>query len=228
MAGMTETTRASRTVFQGRVLRVDVLDIELTGGRRSTREVVQHPGAVVVLAERPDGRFVLVRQYRTAIGEVSLEMVAGGLEPGEAPEAAARRELVEESGYVAESIRPLGVIVPCPGYSAERLHCFAARVSQLPGATRPDFDEQVEAVILTRAEIEAAIMCGELKDAKSIAIWHLAQPMRYSEQDIASMVGRALPCAPLAVAAAVSAAGQSGSGVSPLHLSHPSPTSGHP
>ena len=171
---MTEKTLATQTVFQGRALRIEVLDIELPGGRRSTREIVRHPGAVVVLAERPDGGFVLVRQYRTAIGETLLEMVAGGLEPGEQPEAAARRELEEESGYVAESLRPLGEIVPCPGYSAERLHLFHARVGLRPGATRPDFDEQVAAVIMTRGEIEAAISSGELKDAKSIAIWHLA------------------------------------------------------
>ncbi len=171
---MIEKTLATKTVFQGRALRVDVLDIELPGGRRSTREIIRHPGAVVVVAERPDGRFVLVRQYRTAIGEQMLEMVAGGLEPGELPEVAARREMEEESGYVVESLRPLGVIVPCPGYSAERLHLFHARVGLQPGATRPDFDEQVTAVIMTRDEIDAAIASGELKDAKSIAIWHLA------------------------------------------------------
>ena len=173
-AYMTEKTLSTRTVFQGRALRLDVLDIELPGGRRSTREIIRHPGAVVVVAERPDGRFVLVRQYRTAIGEVLLEMVAGGLEPGENPEVAARRELEEESGYVVESIRSLGMIVPCPGYSAERLHLFHAQVGLQPGATRPDFDEQLAPVILTRAEIDAAIASGELNDAKSIAIWHLA------------------------------------------------------
>jgi len=172
---MTEKTLATKTVFQGRALRIDVLDIELPGGRRSTREVVRHPGAVVVLAERPDGRFVLVRQYRTAIEETLLEMIAGGLEPGESPEAAARREVQEESGYLVESLRPLGVIVPCPGYSAERLHCFHARVGLQPGATRPDFDEQVEPVVMSRTEIDAATANGELKDAKSIAIWHLAR-----------------------------------------------------
>ncbi|MEI6211699.1 MAG: NUDIX hydrolase [bacterium] len=171
---MTEKTVTCKTVFQGRVLRVDVLDIELPGGRKSTREIVRHPGAVVVLAERPDGAFVLVRQPRAAIGELLLEVVAGTLEPGEAIEAAARRELEEETGYVAVSLQPLGEIVPCPGYSAERLHCFHARVSLQPGATRPDFDEQVAAVVMTRDEINRAIASGELKDAKSIAIWHLA------------------------------------------------------
>ena len=172
---MTEKILATKTVFQGRALRIDVLDIELPGGRRSTREIVRHRGAVVVLAERPDGTFVLVRQFRTAVGERLLEVVAGSLEPGEQPEAAARRELEEESGYVVESIRSLGVIIPCPGYSEEHLHLFYAKVGQQPGATRPDFDEQVEAVVMTRAEIDTAIADGTLKDGKSIAIWHLAR-----------------------------------------------------
>jgi ADP-ribose pyrophosphatase len=172
---MTEQIIAKKTVFEGRVMRVEVREIELSNGRRSTREVVCHPGAVVVLAERPDGRFVLVRQYRAAVEAELLEMVAGTLEPGEAPEVAARREMAEESGYQVESLRPLGVIIPCPGYSAERLYCFYARVGQQPGASCPDFDESVAGVVMTAAEVEAAIASGELQDAKSIAIWHLGR-----------------------------------------------------
>jgi ADP-ribose pyrophosphatase len=175
---MTERTVATRTVFAGRVLQLDVLDVALPDGRRSTREIVRHRGAVVVLAERPDGCFVLVRQYRKALDETLLEMVAGGLEPGEAPETAARRELEEESGYVVETLRPLGTIVSCPGYSEERLHLFHACVGLQPGGTRPDFDEHLATVVMSRAEIEAAIEAGVLKDAKSLAIWYLANRSR--------------------------------------------------
>jgi len=175
---MFERTVASKTVFQGRALRVDVLDVELPNGRRSTREIVRHRGAVVVLLERPDGAFVLVRQYRRAIDEVLLEVVAGCLEPGEAPEVAARRETQEESGYIVETLRPLGIITPCPGYSEERLHLFHARVGQQPGETHPDFDENVAPAVMTRAEIEASISSGELKDAKSLATWYLANRPR--------------------------------------------------
>ena len=171
---MTEATLGTRTVFKGRVLQVDVVDVALPDGRRSTREIVRHRGAVVVLAERADGRFVLVRQYRRAVEETLLEMVAGGLDPGEAPETAARRELEEECGYVAERLRPLGVIAVCPGYSEERQHLFHAHVGLTPVATRPDFDEHLETVVMTRGEVEAAIDRGELTDAKSLAIWYLA------------------------------------------------------
>ena len=170
---MVERTLATRTIFTGRALRLDVLDVELPDGRRSTREIVRHCGAVVVLGERPDGRIVMVRQYRKAVDEILLEMVAGGLEPGEAPEAAARREMAEESGYVCDELTPLGVIVACPGYSEERQHLFHARVGLAPGAPRPDFDENLAPVALTPDEVEAAITSGELKDSKSLAIWLL-------------------------------------------------------
>lgn len=172
---MTERTLASRTVFQGRALRLDVVDVELPDGRRSVREIVRHPGAVVVLARRTDGRFVLVRQYRKAIEEVLLEVVAGTLEPGEDPASAARRELAEESGYAANTLEFLGVIVPCPGYSEERLHLFFAEVDASPGSLSPDDDEQLATVVMSAHEIDAAIAAGALKDAKSLAIWSLAQ-----------------------------------------------------
>ena len=171
---MSETTLSTHTAFKGRVLQLDVVEITLPDGRISTREIVRHPGAVVVLAERPDGRFVLVRQYRKAVDATLVEMVAGGLEPNEAPEAAARRELIEESGYAAESLRPLGVLILCPGYSSERLHLFHAKVGMAPGATRPDFDENVATVLMTKQAIETAIARGEIQDSKTISTWHLA------------------------------------------------------
>ena len=171
---MNERTLAVRTVFQGRALQIDVVDVALDDGRLSTREIVRHRGAVVVLAERPDGRFVLVRQYRKAVEETLLEAVAGSLEPGEAPEAAARRELEEETGYAAVTLRALGVVAVCPGYSEERQHLFHARVGIAPGATHPDPDEHLAPAVLSRGEIEAAIDAGELKDSKSLTIWYLA------------------------------------------------------
>jgi hypothetical protein len=72
------------------------------------------------------------------------------------------------------SLRPLGVITPCPGYSEERQHLFHAHVALQSGATQPDDDENLASAVMTRKEIEAAIGSGELKDAKSLAIWHLA------------------------------------------------------
>ena len=168
-----EKTLDVKRVFEGRALTIEVVSVGLPDGRRSTREIVRHRGAAVVLGERPDGRYVWVRQYRRAVSETLLEAVAGCLEPGEAPEACARREMEEESGYTVLALEKLGVIVPCPGYSEERLHLFHATVSQEPSAQRPDFDENVEPMAMTAEEVDAALDAGELIDGKSIALWLL-------------------------------------------------------
>lgn len=179
-AGMnlTEKTLGMRRVFEGRALTIDVADIELPDGRRSTREIVRHRGAAVILGQRPDGCYVLVRQYRKAVEQTLLEVVAGCLEKGEDPDAAARREMEEESGYEVTALKKLGVIVPCPGYSEERLHLYYARLSAEPRAQRPDFDENLEPVAMTAEALDAALDAGELIDGKSIAIWLLWRRMR--------------------------------------------------
>ena len=168
---LTERTLGVKRVFEGRALTIDVAEIELPDGRRSTREIVRHRGAAVILGQRPDGRFVLIRQYRRAVEAALLEMVAGCLEAGESPDACARREMEEESGYTVETLEKYGVIVPCPGYSEERLHLYFARVSSAPRPQRPDFDENLDPVVMTAEEIDAALDAGELIDGKSIALW---------------------------------------------------------
>jgi len=90
---MKEKTIKSRTVFKGRLLKIDVLDVEVEPGRRSIREIVRHPGAAVVLARRPDGMFIFVRQFRKPAEKIILEVVAGGLEKAESPVACARRDV---------------------------------------------------------------------------------------------------------------------------------------
>jgi ADP-ribose pyrophosphatase len=167
----TETTRA----FTGRALTIDVVSIVMPNGRKSTREIIRHRGAAVILGQRPDGKFVLVRQYRKSIEETLLEVVAGGLEEGEKPEECARREMEEESGYPVLSLEPIGVTVPCPGYSEERHHLYFAKIAQEPMEQRPDFDENLEPVIMSADEINAAIDSGAIIDGKSITIWLLWQ-----------------------------------------------------
>ena len=168
---LTERTLGVKRVFEGRALTIDVAEIELPNGRRSTREIVRHRGAAVILGQRPDGKFVLIRQYRRAVEATLLEIVAGCLEEGESPEEGARREMEEESGYTVEALEKVGVIVPCPGYSEEHLHLYYARLSQEPRPQRPDFDENLEPAVMTAEEIDAALDAGELIDGKSIALW---------------------------------------------------------
>ncbi len=98
MIDLTEKTISMERVFEGRALTIDVAGIELPDGRRSIREIVRHRGAAVILGERPDGSWVLIYQYRRAVEETLLEVVAGCLEEGESIEDCARREMEEESG----------------------------------------------------------------------------------------------------------------------------------
>ncbi len=170
---MHEKTLASRRIFEGRALTIDILDIEMPDGRKTTREVLRHRGAVCILGQLPDGRFVLVRQYRKAVEQTLLECVAGCMEPGESPEESARRETREESGHEVTALIPLGKSLPAPGYCDEVHWHFFARLKGEPDGQRLDTDENLKPVALTAEAIDAAIDDGTLIDGKSVILWHL-------------------------------------------------------
>jgi ADP-ribose pyrophosphatase len=156
-----------RTVFQGRLLTVHDDTVETAGGSLAGREIVEHPGAVGIVADDGEGRVLLVRQWRHAIGRALWEIPAGTLTPGEEPEAAARRELAEETGYTAEVWERLASGPVAPGYSAEILHIFAARRLS-PGEAHTDPDEHVVARLFTAAEAER-LVAEDAVDVKTIA-----------------------------------------------------------
>lgn len=170
---MTETTLSADWGFRGKLLNVEVLQVALASGRRSVREVVRHPGAAVILARRADGCFLFVRQFRKALEREMLEVVAGTLSPGELPEACARREVREETGYRALTLLALGVVTPAPGYTDERLHVFFAEVEPDPERLAPDEDEVLLVEPLTAAQIGDLIARGAIEDAKTLAAWLL-------------------------------------------------------
>ena len=132
---------------------------------------------VVILPVLGDGRRVLVRQYRAALDRRTLEFPAGHCEPGERPEDAARRELAEETGYIATAMRPLFRFEPAPGYTDEVIHAFCAEGLR-QGATSFDPGEDIEVLAWTSAEIEAAATGGGLTDGKSLLLW-LADRARF-------------------------------------------------
>ena len=144
--------------------------LRLPSGRTVVRQVVHHPGAVVIIPQLEDGRLLLIAQYRFAVGETLLEFPAGTLEPGEAPLECARRELIEETGYRADHWRALGIMNPSPGYCDERQHLFVAS-GLVPDHAVGDEDEILEVKRLTVQEVERAIADGTLVDAKSIAAY---------------------------------------------------------
>jgi ADP-ribose pyrophosphatase len=144
--------------------------LRLPSGRTVVRQVVKHPGAVVIIPQLEDSRLVLVEQYRFAVGATLLEFPAGTLEPGEAPLECARRELIEETGYRADHWRALGILYPSPGYCDEQQHLFMA-TGLVPEHAAADEDEILEVKGLTVQEVERAIADGTLVDAKSIAAY---------------------------------------------------------
>jgi ADP-ribose pyrophosphatase len=169
---MCEKTIKTKTVFEGRILSVDVLEIELSGGRTGTREIVRHGPAVAMIARRRDGRFVFIRQFRKAMERICFEVMAGNCDPGETAEASAIRELKEETGYTPDSIRFLAPIYPSVGYCTERIDIFYAEVDK-PGETDFDPDENIETVLITEEKMDSMIRAGKVQDAKTLAAWAL-------------------------------------------------------
>lgn len=169
---MREKTIRVKTIFEGRILSLDVLEVELSDGRTGTREIIRHGPAVAVIARRRDGRFVFIRQFRKAMEQICFEVLAGHVDRNESPEVAAVRELKEETGYTPDSIRFLSSIYPSVGYCTERIDVFYAEVHE-PGATDFDPDENIETVLVTEEEMDGLVRAGEVQDAKTLSAWLL-------------------------------------------------------
>jgi ADP-ribose pyrophosphatase len=152
---------ASRTVYDGKLF-----DVTIERWGEYDREIVEHPGAVAIVALDTDGKLALVRQRREAVREHLLEIPAGTLEAGESPLESARRELEEETGLTGGTWRELGAFFTTPGFCRERMHVFVAEGVEA-GDAKPEADEELELVCWEMGEIEARI--GELEDAKTIA-----------------------------------------------------------
>ena len=166
-----EKTLACERKYTGKIINVDLVDIELPDGRIAKREVVRHGHAVGILARRPDGKFVFVKQYRKAAEEALVEVIAGGLEKGEDPIEGAKRETAEETGYDVTSIKFLTTIICTPGYCEERIHLYFAELSAEPHAQDQDPDENVYPVVFSEQEVEDAIRKGEIFDSKTLSAW---------------------------------------------------------
>jgi ADP-ribose pyrophosphatase len=157
----------SEVLYQGKVFRLQRDTVIEPGGVQAERDIIVHPGSVVVLPVFEDGRVLLIRQYRHSIGEFLWELVAGRKELGETPIVAARRELVEETGYAAKRLRKLMRVVPTPGFVNEWMWIFAAE-GLTQGAAQPEEDEKITPRIFTLKQAEKMIERGTLRDAKSI------------------------------------------------------------
>ncbi len=157
---------SSRRIYEGRIINLRLDQVELPDGRRTEREIVEHPGAAVVVPVGDDGSVHLVIQYRDAASETLLELPAGKLEPGEGPAGCARRELLEELGLEAGKLEPLGSLYSSPGFCEEVLHLFLARELRQCEAEM-DHDEFIEAEVRPLGGLDQWL--GEIRDAKSVA-----------------------------------------------------------
>ena len=147
MTDLTEKTLATERKYTGKIISVDLLDIELPDGRKAKREVIRHGNAVAILARRPDGKFV-------------LDPIEG-----------AKRETAEETGYEVTSIKFLTTIICTPGYCEERIHLYFAELSETAHAQDQDPDENVYPVVLSETEVEEAIRGGTIFDSKTLSAW---------------------------------------------------------
>jgi ADP-ribose pyrophosphatase len=163
-----EETVSSRVIYSGHVIKLRLDEMTLPSGQIIKREIIEHSGAVAIVALDEDNNVLLVKQYRHAAGKALLEIPAGGIEPSEAPEATVRREMQEETGYLPAKVERLGGFYSAPGYATEYLHVFLAS-GLVPARLFAEDTDEIELIKVPLSRIKGMIAAGEIEDAKSIA-----------------------------------------------------------
>lgn len=165
-----------RLFFKGRKFNFEVNRYRLPNKAEGEWECVRHPGGALAVPVTSDGKLILVRQYRFAVGSRLIEFPAGTIEANEDPLNTVKREIEEETGYRANKWQKLGEFFLAPGYSDEIIYAFLAEdLSKLDKPPAQDEDEDIETLIWTPEQLEQAILEGEPVDAKSIASFFLAR-----------------------------------------------------
>ena len=165
---LTEKRLSTEQIFDGRILHIRRDLVELPDGTQSVREVVDHPGGVCILALDEENQALLVSQFRYPYEQVVRELPAGKLEYGEDPDAAAIRELKEETGAAPGDFRSLGELYPSPGYCGEIIRMYLARDLSF-GEAHLDADEFLNLERIPFSQLVEQVLSGEIKDAKTIA-----------------------------------------------------------
>ena len=163
----TEKTLSTKRVYNGKVVFVDYDNIETSDGHKSFREVIRHPGGVVIVAEKDSETILMVKQFRYPLKQVSLELPAGKLEYGENPDDACKRELEEETGYIAKTWKSLGYIYTTPGICDEKLYLYYAKDLTFT-KPNPDEGEIIQAYEYKIADLFQMIKNGEVNDSKTL------------------------------------------------------------
>ena len=158
----------SKIIYKGPVFGVRRDHVLEPGGVRAVREVITHSGSVVVLPVLPDGRILLIRQYRHATRQYLWELVAGRIDGRESVKHAAARELIEETGYRARRFRVFLDLFPTPGFLEERMYILLAE-QLTPGPAQPEEDERITCEAFQAKELERMVRKNILRDAKTVA-----------------------------------------------------------
>lgn len=168
MKSLEEKTIKTEPVFSGRIIRLQVDEVELPNGNTSTREIVKHPGAVAVIPITSDNKIVMVEQYRKPMEKVLVEIPAGKLEKGEDPAYTAARELEEETGYESQSLEWLISFYTSPGFADEIVHLYVAKgLTKKKNAASLDEDEFVNVLEVTLEEAIEFVKEQRVYDAKT-------------------------------------------------------------
>ncbi|MCL2281214.1 MAG: NUDIX hydrolase [Dehalococcoidia bacterium] len=158
---------SSSQIYTGRTISLRVDKVQLPSGKQTEREVVEHHGAVAIIALGSDGHVLLEKQFRHAAGKELFEIPAGGIDRGETPEETARRELQEEVGLFPKKLEHLCSFYSAPGFTNEYLHLFLA-TELTPSRLVADDTEEISIVKMSLPETVEMIRCGNIEDAKSI------------------------------------------------------------
>lgn len=168
MSRLEEKTIKTEKIFTGKVISLQVEDVELPNGKTSKREIIKHPGAVAVLAVTEENKIVMVEQYRKALDKIIAEIPAGKLEEGEKPSVCAERELEEETGYGCTEMEWLISFYTSPGFADELVHLYIAKgLKKKENAASPDEDEFVNLLEVTLEEAISLLEEQKVYDAKT-------------------------------------------------------------
>ncbi|TES83979.1 MAG: NUDIX hydrolase [Dehalococcoidia bacterium] len=165
---MAEETLSSRKVFEGRALKLRVDSVKLPNGRKTTREIVEHENCVAIVALDDADNILLVKQFRKPVEKELLEVPAGGIDPGETPEDAVRREMREETGFLPQKVAKLGGFYSSPGFCTEYLHLYLA-TDLVASPLQAEDSESITLMRVPLGQITGLIASGAICDAKSIA-----------------------------------------------------------
>ncbi len=170
-----ERTINSEEIYKGKIVHLRKDEVILPNGKKSTREIVEHPGAVVILAENELGKLIMVRQFRKPVEEILLELPAGTIEPSEKIIDCAQRELEEETGYQAKNWQEVFDFYSAPGFCNERLTLYFAS-NLIKTKSNTDHDEFIEVVEIDKKEVSLLLNKKQIRDAKSLVgiLWWLS------------------------------------------------------